>query len=97
MNTYLLRWAIFLLWVFFAALMAMMLTLDRVGWLARWDDDILRFALGFSLLLAGWNGFRLFFPRRRRAVPPVEAPKPVERPFEYNPELDFFKPETPAK
>jgi hypothetical protein len=62
----------------------------------RWSDEDLLFGSIVAFALALWNGMRWWAGRRGTrpaALPPNPLqPRDRDRPFEYNPELDFTKP-----
>ena len=75
---------------------------DSVGltWLSdRYPAEHLNLFGGVAIGFALWNTIRWYAGRNVRVAPRAIAgplmPKNTEqRPFEYNPELDFMKPET---
>lgn len=82
-----------------------MLLRDSVGldWLSeRYAAGNLNLGGGLAIAFAGWNAVRWYSGRRarnavrRKAEGPL-APKADGRPFEYNPELDFHKPDGPTE
>ncbi len=70
---------------------------DSVGleWMStRYAPENLNLGGGLAIAFAGWNAVRWFSGRSRgseRTRWPLTEKAP-ERPFEYNPELDFLKP-----
>ncbi len=79
---------------------------DSVGleWLsARYAPENLNLGGGLAIAFAGWNTVRWFsgyhrgVRAERRATREPLAEKTAERPFEYNPELDFLKPTDETK
>lgn len=75
---------------------------DTVGltWLSdRYPAENLNLGGGVALAFAIWNAVRWYAGRRRsRVAARPLTPKPTEdRPFEYNPELDFHKPDAEVK
>lgn len=67
--------------------------------MARFDTPNSDFLAMFALALAGWNLARWYAGWARRASGtgviasrPIERRTEPDRPFEYNPELDFTKP-----
>ena len=74
---------------------------DSIGleWMsARYAAENLNLGGGLAIAFAGWNAVRWFSGRQRetraesRRVREPLAEKKFDRPFEYNPELDFLKP-----
>ena len=83
-----------------------MLLRDSVGldWLSeRYAAGNLNLGGGLAIAFAGWNAVRWFSGRHRemraeaRRIREPLAEKKSERPFEYNPELDFLKPSDETK
>ncbi len=73
---------------------------DSVGlnWMSdRYAAENLNLGGGLAIAFAFWNGLRWLLGRTRvgkQAVHQPLAPKNTEeRPFEYNPDLDFHKPD----
>ena len=69
-------------------------------WLSdRYPAENLNLGGGLGLAFSVWNAVRWYSGSRRSFTPkrPL-TPKPTEdRPFEYNPELDFQKPDAETK
>ncbi len=73
---------------------------DSVGleWMsARYAPENLNLGGGLAIAFAGWNCVRWFSGRFRGAGSARKTSEPLsekapDRPFEYNPELDFLKP-----
>jgi len=63
----------------------------------RWSEENLMFGAIVAFALSLWNGTRWWAGRRGArvaALPPNPLqPRDRHRPFEYNPELDFTKPQ----
>jgi hypothetical protein len=99
MNFNWLRLALAAIWL---CIGAALLGRDFLGlnWLSdRYPAENLNLGGGLGLAFAVWNAARWYSGRRRSIAPsrPL-TPKPTEhRPFEYNPELDFHKPDADAK
>ena len=73
---------------------------DSVGleWMStRYAPENLNLGGGLAIAFAGWNCVRWFSGRSRGAGSGRKTREPLaekapDRPFEYNPELDFLKP-----
>ena len=75
---------------------------DVIGltWLSdRYPAENLNLGGGLGLAFALWNAARWYSGRRRggSASRPLIPQDTEKRPFEYNPELDFHKPEAETK
>ncbi len=93
------------LWLVLGCALLLRDSIGLGGLSERYAAENLKLGGGLALAFAGWNAVRWYSGRRRTATlptrevrrgPPVPV-RPGERPFEYNPELDFLKPEGDAK
>ncbi len=99
MNFNWMRLALAGLWLFIGIAL---LCRDFIGltWLSdRYPAENLNLGGGLGLAFAVWNAVRWYSGRQRgRSANRPLTPKPTdERPFEYNPELDFQKPDAETK
>ena len=100
------QWARFVFGLFWLAFGLPILFRHQLGlgWLDdRHDTTSLNFSGAILVAYGLWNTLRVLNGRRRAGVAPIAMSQPLapkaspERPFEYNPELDFMKPDAELK